>query len=215
VPWPDAAVFVPFVLVALTINVSPGPDLLYVVAQTLAGDARLGRWAALGIGTGSLCQALLAAAGLSSLLATSPQVLTALSWAGAAYLAWIGIDTLRQPARFGVPPDPDDPSAVVLTAAEVFRRGVVTNLLNPKVVLFYLTFLPQFVRPAAGPEWQQVLLFGLTFNAMGTLVLLGVVEISGWIGRQLQLEQRQRRAAVLRKLPGVIFLGLAVHLVWP
>lgn len=226
-PGPEAAVFVPFVLVALTINVSPGPDLLYVVAQTLAGGARLGCWAALGIGAGSSVQALLAAVGISSLVAASPRVLTVLTWAGAAYLAWIGVDALRRSGRVepvsslegpapagSIRPATTAPPAP-LTAAEVFRRGALTNLLNPKVVLFYLTFLPQFVRPAAGPGWQQVLVLGFTFNALGTLVLLGVVQVSGWVGRQLQTAGRRRRTPLLGKVPGLIFLGLAVRLVWP
>lgn len=201
---PDAASFASFVAVSLAVNVAPGPDMMFVAGQSMGAGASTGRLAALGIAAGSLCHALLAAAGISTILAMSPRALTALTYVGAAYLAWLGITTLRRADAFGlVTPAP---------AGAVFRRGMVTNLLNPKVVIFYFTFIPQFVDAGAGPQWQQVLLYGVAFNLLGTLVLLGVAEAGAWASRQLSGERPRR---VLPKLPGVVFLGLAVRLLWP
>jgi threonine/homoserine/homoserine lactone efflux protein len=200
---PSVSVLAAFVATSLTLNVAPGADMMFVIAHTLSGGARAGRRAALGIALGSLIQALLAIAGISALIAASGGLLEAITYAGAAYLIWVGIRIVRAPAAFAA-----ERPAVAGIDADPFGRGVITNLLNIKVVLFYVTLLPLFVRSSAGPEWQQVLFYGLLFNALGTCILLCVA--SGVDRGAFRLRSRPRLLALLSKTGGTVLIALAV-----
>jgi threonine/homoserine/homoserine lactone efflux protein len=200
---PSLSVLAAFVATSLTLNVAPGADMMFVIAHTLSGGARAGRRAALGIALGSLIQALLAIAGISALIAASGGLLEAITYAGASYLIWVGIRIVRAPAAFEA-----ERPAVAGIDADPFGRGVITNLLNIKVVLFYVTLLPLFVRSSAGPEWQQVLFYGLLFNALGTCILLCVA--SGVDRSAYRLSSRPRLLTVLSKTGGTVLIALAV-----
>jgi len=204
---PSLSVLAAFVATSLTLNVAPGADMMFVIAHTLSGGARAGRRAALGIALGSLIQALLAIAGISALIAASGGLLEAITYAGAAYLIWVGIRIVRAPAAFEV-----EAATGAAAASErdpnPFGRGVMTNLLNIKVVLFYVTLLPLFVRSSAGPEWQQVLFYGLLFNALGTCILLCVA--SGVDRGAYRLRSRPRLLTLLSKTGGTVLIALAV-----
>jgi threonine/homoserine/homoserine lactone efflux protein len=199
---PSPSVLATFLVASLTLNITPGSDMMFVIAHTLSGGARAGRRAALGIAVGSLIQALLAIAGLSALIAASGGVLEALTYAGAAYLIWVGIRIIRGPHAFD-----GDRATVSGIDADPFGRGVINNLLNVKVVLFYVTLLPLFVRGGAGPEWQQVLFYGLLFNALGTCILLCVA--SG-VNRFADRLRSRRTLAVLSATSGTVLIALAV-----
>ncbi|SDD13809.1 LysE family translocator [Actinokineospora iranica] len=202
---PEISILASFLLVSFLVNITPGADMMFVVAQSLANGPKCGRFAALGIASGSVLHGGLAVVGISAVVAASPKMLAVLTYAGAAYLAWLGIRALRESGR-----TTSAEGQPRLTPTGAFCRGIVTNLLNPKVILFYLTFLPQFIQPAVGKEWKQVLFFALTFNFLGTLVLLAIAGCAGWLTSQL--EGRQRWIDLMPKASGVIFIALAINL---
>ncbi|RJQ79012.1 LysE family translocator [Pseudonocardiaceae bacterium YIM PH 21723] len=200
---PHVSVVLPFLLVSLVVAITPGVDMMFVLGQTLSRGGRAGRAALLGISAGLLVHATLATIGVSALIAADPRMLTVLTYAGAVYLVWIGIRTLRQSG------DLDFTEAGSRTGS-LFVRGFVTNVLNPKIILFFLTFLPQFVRPEAGPQWQQIAVFAVLFLIVGTPLLI-LITFAG--DRAANLLRRNRRwARALPKVSGSIFLGLAASL---
>jgi threonine/homoserine/homoserine lactone efflux protein len=153
-----------FVLSGLLLNVTPGPDTLYIVARSTAQGLRGGAMAAMGIGAGTLVHILGAALGLSALLAASATAFTVVKVAGAIYLLYVGISLLRSTVR--------PQSAVHIEPASlrtVFMQGFLTNVLNPKVALFFLALLPQFVDADAPSKPLAFLFLGVIFNVNGTL----------------------------------------------
>jgi threonine/homoserine/homoserine lactone efflux protein len=207
--WPATPVLLAFVATSLAMNVTPGLDMVFVLGQTFQGGPRAGRLAAAGIAAGSLCHAIVAAAGLTALVAAAPRVLTAITYIGAAYLLYVGVRMLRPGAGPALTPAAAPEASH--SGAQAFRRGVLVNLFNVKVILFYLTFVPQFVRLGAGPTWQQVLFFGIAFNVLGTAVLLAVATASGWAA---SLSASPRAAVVLSRVAGVLLVVLAISLLW-
>lgn len=156
--------FLLFMAGALALNLTPGPDVAFVLAQSAGRGTRAGLTAALGIGAGACVHVSLAVCGLSALLMASPLLFDILRYAGAAYLVWIAIGMLRQPPHL----THAKPEAAQ-GAAKTFRQGMLTNIANPKVALFFMAYLPQFVVP--GPNaWLQFLLLGLAFTISGTIV---------------------------------------------
>jgi len=221
VPQPD--VLLTFVLAALALNVTPGADMVFVLGTSLQHRTRAGVLAALGIAVGSLCHAVLAAAGLSALVAASQPAMTVLTCAGAAYLVLVGIRMVRDRSALVVPARvpaevgpsgaslPAAPDAAVPGALRLVARGASVNLLNVKVILFFLSFIPLFVRPDDGPVWQQVLLLGLLFDVLGTLVLVGVAVLAG--GASRALVDRSGAVVAVRRTCGCVLVVLAVLLV--
>ncbi|WP_456819426.1 LysE family translocator [Cellulomonas sp. URHB0016] len=228
VPEPD--VLLAFVLAALALNVTPGADMVFVLGTSLQHRTRAGVLAALGIAAGSLCHAVLAAAGLSALVAASPTAMAVVTSAGAAYLVWVGVRMVRDDSPLVVPAGhaPAEPAALSAAASgpshpapldrpappgalRLVGRGATVNLLNVKVVLFFLSFIPLFVRPGDGPVWQQVLLFGLLFDVLGTIVLVGVAVAAG--GASRTLADRPGVVVTVRRACGALLVVLAVVLV--
>jgi threonine/homoserine/homoserine lactone efflux protein len=194
-----------FVVAGLLLNLTPGADLLYVAGNTAAGGRRAGMLAALGIGTGCLFHVLLAALGLSALLAASELAFTVVKWAGAAYLVWMGVSMLRSRG-----------SASALSAIDpqrVFWRGVLTNALNPKVALFFLAFLPQFIAPQSAHRTLAFGLLGLVFTVNGTLVTLAMAWLGGMARERLAGSQRAGWLGLwLQRVAGAVFVVLGVKL---
>ncbi|MCO5977437.1 LysE family translocator [Ideonella oryzae] len=199
-----------FALAVLVLNATPGVDLLYTVSRTLAGGWRQGLAAALGVGAGCVVHALLAAFGLAALLAVSAWAFTGLKWAGAAYLVWLGLGMLRQAARPAPVAAATDTPAVARTGVQVFRQGLLTNVLNPKVALFFLAFLPQFIAPQAPHKTLSFLLLGAWFVLQGTLFLAAVVWLTQRLHRAVGGSARLGRG--LNAAGGLLFLGLALRL---
>jgi threonine/homoserine/homoserine lactone efflux protein len=201
---PDLRTILLFMGAGLALNVTPGPDMLYVAARSTAEGRRAGIVSALGIGAGTLVHIAALALGLSALLAAVPVVYDVVRWAGAAYLVWLGARALLRPAaalgETAVAPAP---------LGAVFRQGVVTNVLNPKVALFFLAFLPQFVDPARGDPVAQIVALGLLFDVQGTLVNVIVALAASRAGAALR---RGRGARVLQRVTGGVFLLLGARL---
>lgn len=185
------------------ITVAPGPDAAYIVAVALDRGPRAGLISAAGMALGMVVHVTAAALGLAVLLRSTPVALTLVELAGGLYLAWLAVATFRSagkaPAAAEVPPE-----------RQVLRRAVLTNLLNPKTVLFFAAFLPRFTSPQRGPLWLQLLTLGLIFLAMGLVWDSAIGLSAGRLGRQLA---RGRRTAVTTNLVvGITFAALAAYL---
>jgi threonine/homoserine/homoserine lactone efflux protein len=163
---PPLTTFLAFVAAGLALNIVPGADMTFVIASAARGGRRDGLVAALGIGGGTLVHILAATLGLSALLAASQTAFTAVKWIGAAYLIYIAISLIRSGGDAG----PDKERRPKLRGWPLFRAAALVNILNPKVALFFLAFLPQFVDPAARIPAIQILCLGLWFDFAGTLV---------------------------------------------
>lgn len=175
---PDWPVFLGFALAGLALNLVPGADMTFIVASAVRGGRRDGVIASLGVGAGALVHIMAAVAGLSAILASSQAAFDAIRWAGAAYLLWIAFSMIRTKqaatagARHGA------------AGWRLFRAAMLVNLLNPKVALFFLAFLPQFVDPQAAVPAIQILCLGLWFDLAGTLVnILIALAAAGAAGR--------------------------------
>lgn len=162
---PDLAGFLAFALASLALNIVPGADMTFVAASAARGGRRVGVAAALGIAAGCIVHIVAAVIGLSALIAASAQAFAVLKWLGAAYLLYMAWGLLRSPK-----PAAADAPAPQLTPRQAFRAAALVNVLNPKVGLFFLAFLPQFIDPAAGSATLAILTLGLWFNLSGTVV---------------------------------------------
>lgn len=199
------SVFPLFLVAAWTLNIAPGPDMLYVIARSAGQGRRAGLVSALGIAVGSLIQTCLVALGLASLLAAVPLAYDIVKFVGAAYLIYLGIRALLSRQHSLATPQLER-----MALWRVFLQGVITNVLNPKVALFFLAFLPQFTSPAYGSVPLQIILLGTIFNLSGTLVNTIVALLAGSLGGWLKGHARASR--VLNWLTGGVFIGLGVRL---
>lgn len=202
---PDIALFL---VAAAVLTIAPGPDIVYVLTRGVSQGRKAGMAAALGFATGCLFHTALAALGVAALIRSSELAFNAVRWAGAAYLIWIGIQALRHRASFSLAGGGD---AKALLA--IYRQSVIGNALNPKVTLFFLSFLPQFVDARAGGlEWQMALL-GLVFMAQ-TVVIFGAVALfSGWIGERLRAHPAVGERLGL--FAGLTFIALGIRVAMP
>ena len=200
----DLHSFLLFLAAGLALNFTPGPDVLYVAARGASEGRTAGIASALGIGAGTLVHITLVALGLAALLAAVPVAYLVVRIAGAAYLIYLGVRAIRSPRSLTLQ---DIEPAPLPT---VFTQGVVTNVLNPKVALFFLAFLPQFVDPARGNPVTQIVFLGLVFDLTGTLVNLGVAV--GASRAASRLRQASRAGEILQKLTGALFVGLGLRL---
>ncbi len=199
----------PFLLTAVLLTAMPGPDNLMVLSVGASKGRRLGMAFGLGCAAGCLSHTLLAVLGVSAVLAASPVAFTALRWVGGAYLIWLGIGALRSHGGVGLPvagADVADDSAT-----RQFGKGVLANAINPKVVLFFLSFLPQFVVPAQGNVPLQMAVLGVVFTLQAALLFGALGWFAGSIGQWLQ--RRPRAGLWLDRLAGVVFVGLGLRMV--
>jgi threonine/homoserine/homoserine lactone efflux protein len=199
-----------FISAGLLLNITPGADMALVATRSAAQGFRAGAAAALGVGAGGLLHAAAVALGLATLLAQAPQAMAALRWGGAAYLVWLGIGLLRARAAAAPAAPTERPMAAPLSFRRVFAQGFFTNALNPKVALFFLALLPQFVAPDAARPGLALWLLGLLFNLNGTLVNLAIAA-----GVARLRETLHARAAVglwLRRVAAGVFIALGLKL---
>ncbi len=204
-----------FMAAVLLLNATPGVDLLLTVSRTAQSGVRAGVMAALGINAGCALHALAAAFGLAALLAWSAAAFGVVKWAGAAYLLGLGIGMLHRAwRRPAVAAAFELESAAAHSAARApamaeFRRGLLTNLLNPKVALFMLAFLPQFIPAQSAHKTLAFLALGLLFVVQSLLFLLGVVLLTARLSRVGTLA---RSARALQAAGGLLFIALAARL---
>ncbi len=206
---PGPAEAVVFAAAVFVLNATPGVDVLLTVSRTLAGGVRAGAAAALGIGAGCVLHALAAAFGLAAVLAVHPRAFVLLQGAGAAYLAWLGFGLLRRALWPGDAPAVASQAMATRSRWADFRVGLLTNVLNPKVALFFLAFLPQFVPAASPAKTLSFLLLGAWFVVQGTLFLLALVLLAARLQR---LQARPAARRLLGAVGGLLFIGLALRL---
>ncbi|MCU0950349.1 MAG: LysE family translocator [Burkholderiaceae bacterium] len=195
-----------FIAAGLLLNITPGPDLLLIIGRATAQGVRAGVAAAFGIAAGCLVHTAAVALGVAALLVASSAAFELIKWAGAAYLAWLGLRLLLSNARAtaaAVTPPP-------ATLAAIFRQGFITNVLNPKVALFFLALLPQFVAPDAPAKALALALLGVVFALNSLLVIVPVAWLAGRAGRRLRGDGAAQRW--LDRALGALFLGLALRL---
>lgn len=205
IPVETLLVFVP---AALALNLTPGNDMLFCLGQGMKSGPRAGIAASLGIATGVLGHTLAAGAGLAALLAAHPGAFEAIRWAGVAYLVWLAIQSLRAAIVGEALSAPA--IAARASAMKAWRDAVVVSILNPKVAVFVLAFLPQFVDPARGSTFLQFLLLGTILNTGGTVINIAVGAFAGSIGGFLS--RRAHAARAFQAITGMIFLTLAARI---
>jgi RhtB (resistance to homoserine/threonine) family protein len=203
-----------FVLAGWALNLAPGPDVFYMVTHALKGGWRAGMVAALGITAGCFVHIAAAALGVSALIAASATAFTVLKWIGAAYLLYVGVGMLRsKPSQINF----ESTQAQALPAADksyyqkIFKQGFWTNVLNPKVALFFLAFLPQFISPISAHPSLAFLLLGLLFNINAFPICTGYVLLAAWVSKRVNLVQRSMHW--LERAAGALFIGFGFKLV--
>lgn len=198
-----------FTLTVFVLNATPGVDMLYTVSRTLTGGWRAGVVATLGVCAGCVVHTVGAAFGLAALMAVSAWAFSLVKWAGAAYLVWLGIGMLREAARRGEIASTTAATMAPAAMGAVFRQGMLTNVLNPKVALFFLAFLPQFIVPEADHKTLAFLALGAWAIVQGMLFLFVLVAITASLRR---LGGSPRLSRWLNASGGLLFLGLAARL---
>ncbi len=197
-----------FLTVSLIVIVAPGPDNILVLTRGISQGRKAAMVSAGGASVGLVCHSLFAAAGLSALLAQSAMAFSVVKYAGAAYLIYLGVKTLLSREGFAV-----SGGERAMRLRNVFAQGVASNVMNPKITVFFLAYLPQFADPAAGGMAPQLLLLGLAF-ALCTWVVFSVLGyFSGTLGDRLV--RRPRLADALRWLTGGVFVALGLRLALP
>ena len=210
-----------FIVTGLLLNLAPGPDVLFIVANGLK-SARAGVVAALGITAGCCVHIVAAAAGVSAVIAASTTAFTVLKWIGAAYLVYVGASMLLTRARQApaqnlaaadartLPLEPLAPKALLT----IFKQGFWTNVLNPKVALFFLAFLPQFIAPDASHKTLSFLLLGLLFSLNSVPVNVGYALAASWVSRRLSTGTTGMGglATWLQRAAGGLFVYFGVRL---
>ena len=204
----DAATLLTFTLMALALVVTPGPDMLLLMTRSVAQGPTAGFVTLAGIFLGCYFHALVAGLSLAGVLLVAPVTFDIVRIAGAAYLLWLAVQAIRGSGGFR-PPSADTPRVAL---GAVFRQGVLTNILNPKVALFFLALFPQFMRADPGTALVEALVLASVLNLVGLFVNGAIILAAGRLGTFLA-----RRPAFVRwqnRLLGVMFAGLALRLVF-
>jgi threonine/homoserine/homoserine lactone efflux protein len=195
-----------FLLSSVLLNITPGSDIIYVISRSLAGGRKQGVASALGIVTGILIHTLLVALGLSALLASSPVAFHIMKWLGAIYLTVMGIRTIGSDSLLTLNGQEKKKQSMF----KIYRQGVLTNALNPKVAMFFLAFLPQFVETGNPYGALPFLILGLTFFTTSTIWCLILAFGSSFLNQWLiQSEKAQK---MMTKLSGVVYIALGLNL---
>jgi threonine/homoserine/homoserine lactone efflux protein len=196
----DPTTVAAFLLAGIVLNLTPGADVMFATACGLSGGWRGGVAAAFGVALGSVVHVALATVGISAAILAVPHAYDIIRWAGAIYLLWLAWAAWTAP-----PPEPDQGRRTYQAA---IRKGFVTNLLNPKVALFIMAFLPQFATPEIGPIWHQTLGLGLLFIVTGLVITSGYGAFAGLFGAALGKMQ-----GVMGKVSALVFGGLAARII--
>ncbi|ANM09915.1 MULTISPECIES: LysE family translocator [unclassified Rhizobium] len=195
-----------FLSAAVLLNLSPGPDIAFILGHTMRGGKRAGFSALFGVWSGACLHVLMAALGLSAVLAASSVAFSAVKWIGAAYLVWLGIQALRAGGGNGL----IKAAGEELPVARIYRQGILVSLLNPKVAIFFLAFLPQFVVEGAGPAWAQLMLYGGLIIVVAAFIEPPLVLLGGRLADALR--HNQKIGLWLDRGLGALFLALGVRL---
>jgi threonine/homoserine/homoserine lactone efflux protein len=197
-----------FIAASTLLALAPGPDIIYVLTRAVSQGRKAGIAAALGFASGCVFHTVLAAVGVAALIRSSELAFDLVRYAGAAYLVWIGIQALRHRSAFSIEGASD--AKALMT---IYKQSVVGNMLNPKVTLFFLAFLPQFVKAEAGNVGMQMAILGVVFMGV-TVVVFGAVAICAamigdWVRRKPAIGER------LNVFAGLTFIALGIRVALP
>lgn len=196
-----------FLLAGVLLNLTPGADTIYILTRSISQGKRAGIYSVLGISTGGLIHTVLAALGLSLILAKSVFVFNIIKYAGVVYLIYLGIKMIIEKNNLF---DNENRKVENVNLLKVYRQGMLTNVLNPKVILFFLSFLPQFINPEQVNGPYPFLILGLTFMTTGTIWCLFLAFSAAFITQSLRNNERIGR--IMQKVSGVVFLGLGIRI---
>jgi threonine/homoserine/homoserine lactone efflux protein len=196
-----------FTIAAVLITATPGPDNLMVLGMGMSKGRRQGIAFGLGCAVGCLSHTLLAMLGVSALVAASPVAFTALKWIGGGYLVWLGVNALRSAGQGARVSGVDERPA---STRDLFFKGMFANAINPKVVLFFLSFLPQFVVPEQGGIGLQLCVLGVVFAVQAGVLFTALAWFAGSIGAWLT--RRPRASVWLDRVAGAVFVGLGLRM---
>jgi threonine/homoserine/homoserine lactone efflux protein len=200
----DLRTCVLFLVASLAAIAAPGPDILYVLSRGISGGKRTGSISALGIASGEVLHTVLAVFGLAALLQASAPAFMVVKYVGALYLVYLGIRLIGGRNQAALQSFSD------ASGWSVFRQGVLTNLFNPKAILFYVTFLPQFVNPSHGRAQFQLFALGLTFAVLDVIFLKALAHFAGHVNAWLK--RKPENARRVRLGSGSLLIGLGVRL---
>ena len=201
-----------FLLAAMTLTLAPGPDNIYVLTRGIAQGRKAGLVAAAGFCSGLIFHTLLAVLGFAALIKAYPPAYHALQYAGAAYLAYLGMRTLRS-ASSGIALAAGGQGTAAVPLRRIYWQSVLANMLNPKVTLFFIAFLPQFVQREAGHEALQMLVLALVFIAQAFVIFSAIALFSGAVGAVFR--RRASASVHLNRLAGCAFIGLGIRMALP
>ncbi len=201
----DPAKFALFIGVSWALIIAPGPDMFYVITRGMAHGRRAGILSAIGVVCGILVHTTAAAFGLTLILQTSVFAFLLVKYVGAAYLVYLGIKAWREKSTFSL-----ETPALIVKSHTLFWQGVLSNVLNPKIGIFFLAFLPQFIDKGSSHGTMQMIILGLTFACFGLCFLFMVGYFSGTVGGWLR--HRPRYAQFFQRLAGGILIGLGIRL---
>lgn len=197
-----------FLVAAMMLTLAPGPDNIYVLTRGIAQGKKAGLVAALGFSSGLFFHTLLAVLGFAAIIKAYPAAYHFLQYAGAAYLVYLGIRTLRSAASMSL-----DATMAPVSLSRIYWQSVIANILNPKVTLFFIAFLPQFINVQAGHVAWQMLLLAVVFILQALAIFSAIAFFSGIVGAYFK---RQARAALyLNRLAGCAFVGLGIRIALP
>ncbi|MEJ9151965.1 LysE family translocator [Bacillus smithii] len=195
-----------YLLTSLLLNVTPGTDTMYIISRSTSQGRKAGYYSVLGISTGAFIHTLLAAFGLSIILAKSIVLFTAIKLIGAAYLIYLGIRMLRQKSPLNF----ESSALQNMELKKIYMQGVLTNVTNPKVALFFISFLPQFIRPDNPYGPVPFILLGISFIMTGTIWCFIIAYFASFATKKLR--ENAKIADLLNKLTGIVFIGLGIKL---
>ncbi|MCP3940871.1 MAG: LysE family translocator [Desulfobacteraceae bacterium] len=198
-----------FIIAVIILNLTPGVDTIYVVTRSVSQGKRAGIVSVAGIMTGCVIHVLCAAFGLSLILSTSATAFTLVKWAGALYLIFLGLKTLMDKKTAF---DTADNRFATKDLVKIYRQGVITNVLNPKVALFFLSFLPQFINPQAAQGPLPFLALGSIFLISSCIWFMVLTKIAAKMTNTLR--NNHRIGLTLQKISGTIFLGFGFKLIF-
>lgn len=201
----DHTVLLTFFTASVILALSPGPDNLFVLAQSAQNGRRAGLYVTLGLATGLAGHTVAAAFGLAAVVQASAPAFTILKFIGAAYLLYLAWKAFRAGASSGC-----EKEVQILSGGSLYRRGIVMNLTNPKVSLFFLAFLPQFADPSRGPVMPQFILLGMVFITATLLVFGSVSVLAGGFGEKFRQSSGVQKT--VNRIAAAIFIGLALKL---
>ena len=203
----DSTYWLLFLSAAFAINISPGPDIIYIVSKTIAQGRKIGFASSLGVCTGALFYVIATALGLSAILETSLIAFNIVKYAGALYLVYLGIKALKSK---GTTFDSAENESAAYTPWQAFRQGVLVDVLNPKVAVFFMAFLPQFVRPELGHTSGQLLLLGVIVILMAIVIEFSIVLTASQTTNFFR--KNPTFSVWLDRVLGTVLIGLALRL---